>query len=228
MLQTESVEIGQCRQVVAACLPARTPEEYSTLLVRETARITEAFFCIWLSDVDRAAIVAASPGGGGRIADIRAAARLAAEGRPAIEGCAAAAPLLLAGSVAGVLALWRARPFEAGELLFLSRLAKVAAIQSEHLRNLSDLGVDTPERSELPDLVHELRQPLSAMEVYCYCLEQGLESHSKLRSHAAGLRRQVQHVEDILARASGHTEETSAAETESRFFTNAAMASVQY
>jgi sigma-B regulation protein RsbU (phosphoserine phosphatase) len=102
---------------------------------------------------------------------------------PVPDECFLAVPLVVGGSVTGLLAAALGRPFVQADEWLLSALADQAAVALENARVSGEVRIEMEDRlraSEgatnakdraLATLAHDIRSPLSAIEGYCVIME---------------------------------------------------------
>jgi signal transduction histidine kinase len=232
------------RTVLESCRHASTSQEFASLFVHQVAAATGSEFCIWIEWENLAARpISFYPDSlPDRARAFLLCTQAAAIGESHYSDELAVVPLKIHSQVCAVLAVGN-RP-AGGEAIDLSRLEELglaAWLRYDYLRRCETLAVDSPagDESALAEVVHDLRQPLSAIGALASFLEITLPANDvRAREHLQEIRLQVTTADLILtsriaanrppAQPDFEGRKTSTAEAASFAFTQDTISSVTH
>jgi hypothetical protein len=236
--------------ILTSCQRARTAAEFSLEFVNELAHCSGSAFCLWLNK--RGAILepfsASSDAkclldAGRSICDEIPRVNNFVRGFPEIQSVAVA-PVRFRTQMAGVLVLAnRGSGYSEADIRALELTGSAAVIHLEWLRCAEMFGAPLPQPASgalLRELVHDMRQPLGAIEASAYLVGLMLpEEEHGVRAELERMRKQIEIASDLLTDAipsrrasrSGDSaqrrpEAGSGSAPEPQYLTNSATASV--
>jgi hypothetical protein len=212
------------RNVLAACRRASTSQEFANLFVKQVASETGSQFCLWtrsgasgLQNPNQE-FIAHSGLRPEWFAECLEHTASAASGKALIRTeslpfsgiiSLAAVPVTLHAEICGVLAVGnRPSDYDLHHLHALEEIGSLAFLRWEYLRKREAIGLDPASVDwHLADLVHDLRQPLSSIELLASLLEITLPANeTRAREHLQEIRLHVSTVDCILSKRSGSGE----------------------
>ena len=212
------------RSVLSVCRRANTSQEFASLFVKEVAKETGSQFCLWTNQDTRAmSTLEDLPGEfiaqhGLRnewlAAMLELASSTAGSGphiiiRPVPTGeviSCAAVPVRIRSEVCGVLAVGnRPAGYDPSHLRRLEGMGSAAMLRWEYLRHAESMGLEPVGPDMLmAELAHDLRQPLSSIELLAALLEITLPANeTRAREHLQEIRLHVNTVDCILSKRVG-------------------------
>jgi hypothetical protein len=190
------------QSVMCACQYARTAEDYVRQFTRATAAAMQSPHVAWvnwpglpLSLVTRTEgsehLLAVLPELAGQAPVICPSAGRAAE-------CIAVVPVLFRSSVTGLLAVaGRVEGYTTRDLDTLIEIARGAILEYENLRYATSVGIARAPQ-KLAHLIHDLRQPLGAVEAHAFYLGLILPDDPDVCEHLGEIQTQIDWASRIL------------------------------
>jgi hypothetical protein len=198
--------------ILTSCQRAHTSAEFSWEFVAELAHCSDSAFCLWLNKRGATLELFSASADAACLLDV---ARCMCDEIPRVDNFVrgipeiqsiAIAPVRFRTQMAGVLVLAnRSSGYSEADIRALELIGSAAVVHFEWLRCAEMFGAPLPQPASvtpLRELVHEMRQPLGAIEASAYLVGLMLpEEEHPIRAELERMRKQVEIASDILTDA---------------------------